>query len=50
MQIDIPANITKKLNVEKAELEFDRKTDLVIYILGNYYGIKQKRKLNDKRT
>jgi len=46
IQIDIPEKINKKLNVEKAELEFKRKQDLIIYILGNYYGIKTKVKKN----
>ncbi len=40
IQIDIPKKLNKKLNVEKAELEFTKKSDLIIYILGNYYGVK----------
>ncbi len=42
IQIDVTKQISKKLNVEKAELEMKTKAELVTYILHNYYGIKYK--------
>ena len=44
IQIDVPEKINKKLNVEKAELEMKTKAELVVYILHNYYGTKERKK------
>jgi len=38
--IEIPEKINKKLDIEKKELKIKSKPELIIYILGNYYGLK----------
>jgi hypothetical protein len=48
IQIDIPSKLNKKLNIEKAELEFKNKQNLIIHILSNYYGIPNKVTREDK--
>ena len=39
IRIEVPEKINKKLDIEKKELSFKNKAELIVYILGNYYGI-----------
>jgi len=48
--IDTTKEIDKKLSMEKIELGFKNKAETVMHILGNYYGIKQKRKNDNGKT
>jgi len=43
IRLKIPKQLNKKLKIEKVELEMKNMEELIIHILSNYYGIKDRK-------